>query len=107
MPRGAYKDVIEGPARRFTDAGGALTIEPQLTLRLLEDIDKSGGSDALPLLAFTLEQLFLDCRRAGALRLQNYEDFGGLEGAINSCAPTPIRVSRRTARRARHCCHAA
>ena len=24
MPRGAYKDVIEGPARRFTEAGGAL-----------------------------------------------------------------------------------
>jgi hypothetical protein len=77
--------VIEGPARRFTDAGGTLTIEPQLTLRLLEDIDKGGGSDALPLLlAFTLEQLFLDYRRAGALRLQNYEDFGGLKGAIDA-----------------------
>jgi Novel STAND NTPase 1/WD domain, G-beta repeat len=84
MPRGAYKDVIEGPARRFTDAGGALTIEPQLTERLLEDIDKGGGSDALPLLAFTLEQLFLDYRRAGTLRLQNYEDFGGLKGAIDA-----------------------
>ena len=84
MPRGAYKGVIEGPARRFAAAGGMLTIEPQLTLRLLEDLDKGGGGDALPLLAFTLEQLFLDYRRSGALRLTNYEDFGGLNGAIDA-----------------------
>ena len=84
MPRGAYKEVIEGPARRFAEAGGKLTIEPRLTQRLLEDIDEGGGSDALPLLAFTLEQLFVDYRRAGALRLQDYEDFGGLKGAIDA-----------------------
>ena len=84
MPRGAYKDVIEGPARRYTAAGGMLTIEPQLTLRLLEDIDRGGGGDSLPLLAFTLEQLFLDYRRSRALRLKNYEDFGGLKGAIDA-----------------------
>jgi hypothetical protein len=84
MPRGAYKDVIEGPARRFTEAGGALDIEPQLTQRLLEDLDKGGGSDALPLLAFTLEQLFLEYRRSGALRLANYEELRGLKGAIDA-----------------------
>jgi tetratricopeptide (TPR) repeat protein len=84
MPRGAYTDVIEGPARRFGQAGGALTIEPRLTLRLLEDIERGAGSDALPLLAFTLEQLFLDRRREGALRLKDYEDFGGLKGAIDA-----------------------
>jgi WD40 repeat protein len=84
MPRGAYKDVIEGPALRYSQAGGELTIEPQLTERLLEDIDKGGGSDALPLLAFTLEQLFLDYQSSGALRLTNYENFGGLRGAINA-----------------------
>jgi TIR domain len=84
MPAGTYKDVIEGPARRFAAAGGALTIEPQLTQRLLDDIDKGGGSDALPLLAFTLEQLFLEYRRTGALRLANYQTFGGLGGAIDA-----------------------
>jgi hypothetical protein len=92
MPRGAYKDVIEGPVRRFTDAGGAPTIEPQLSERLLEDIGEGGGSDALPLLAFTLEQLFLDYRRAGALRFQKYEDFGGLEGAIDAWMAMTPRV---------------
>ena len=84
MPRAAYKDVIEGPARRFVTAGGRLAIEPQLTERLLADIDRGGGSDALPLLAFTLEQLFIEYRRAGALRLANYEEFGGLKGAIDA-----------------------
>ena len=54
MPRGAYIDVIEGPARRLVEAGGRLAIEPRLTERLLGDIDKGGGKDALPLLAFTL-----------------------------------------------------
>ncbi len=84
LPRAAYKDVIEGPARRFVTAGGRLAIEPQLTERLLADIDRGGGSDALPLLAFTLEQLFIEYRRTGVLRLANYEEFGGLKGAIDA-----------------------
>ena len=99
MPRAAYNDVIEGPARRFVNAGGRLTIDPQLTQRLLADIERGGGSDALPLLAFTLEQLFIEYRRAGALRLQNYEEFGG--GAIDAAverafsrADTDARIPR-------------
>ena len=61
-----------------------LTIEPRLTARLLEDVAEGGGSDALPLLAFTLEQLFEDYGRSGVLRLQDYWDFGGLKGAIDA-----------------------
>ena len=101
MPRAAYNDVIEGPARRFVNAGGRLTIDPQLTQQLLADIERGGGSDALPLLAFTLEQLFIEYRRAGALRLQNYEEFGGLKGAIDAAverafsrADTDARIPR-------------
>ena len=101
MPKVSYKEVIEGPARRFVGAGGKLSIEPQLTLRLLVDIDESGSGDALPLLAFTLEQLFLEYRRAGALRLEYYEEFGGLRGAINAAveralarADTDSRIPR-------------
>ncbi|SEE86480.1 WD-40 repeat-containing protein [Rhizobiales bacterium GAS191] len=84
MPRGAYTEVIAGPARRLTEAGGKLALEPQLTQRLLEDVEKGGGSDALPLLAFTLEQLYLEHGRAGALKLADYEGFGGLKGAIDA-----------------------
>jgi tetratricopeptide (TPR) repeat protein len=84
MPRGAYVDVIEGPAHRLEEAGGKLAIEPQLTQHLLADIEKGGGSDALPLLAFTLEQLYLDYRQSGGLRLADYHKFGGLKGAIDA-----------------------
>ena len=83
MPRGAYQEVIEGPARRVEEAGGKLAIEPALTERLLVDIE-AGAGDALPLLAFTLEQLYLDYRQTGALRLTDYERFGGLKGAIDA-----------------------
>ena len=83
MPRGAYHDVIEGPARRVEEAGGKLAIEPALTQRLLVDIE-AGAGDALPLLAFTLEQLYLDYRQTGALRLVDYEKFGGIKGAIDA-----------------------
>jgi WD40 repeat protein len=83
MPRGAYNDVIEGPARRVVEAGGKLAIEPALTQRLLVDIE-GGAGDALPLLAFTLEQLYLDYRQRGALRLVDYEKFGGIKGAIDA-----------------------
>ena len=90
LPRRAYKDVIEGPARRFAYAGGKLTIERQLTERLLEDLEKGGG-DALPLLAFTLEQLFLEYHRSGALRLADYEEFGELRGAIDAAVGRAFR----------------
>ena len=83
MPRGAYNDVIEGPARRVEEAGGKLAIEPALTQRLFVDIE-AGAGDALPLLAFTLEQLYLDYRQTGALRLVDYEKFGGIKGAIDA-----------------------
>jgi WD40 repeat protein len=83
MPRGAYQDVIEGPARRVEEAGGKLAIEPALTQQLLIDIERGAG-DALPLLAFTLEQLYLDYRQTGAMRRKDYEKFGGLRGAIDA-----------------------
>ncbi len=84
LPRSAFKEVIEGPARAFAEAGGKLAIEPQLTERLLADLDVGSGGDALPLLAFTLEQLFLEYRRSGALKLVDYLQFGGLRGAIDA-----------------------
>ena len=83
LPRASYKEVIEGPARRIVETGGRLRVEPQLTERLMSDLDL-GGVDALPLLAFTLEQLYLEYSAAGALRLADYEAFGGVKGAIDA-----------------------
>jgi hypothetical protein len=83
ISHGAYKEVIEGPQRRVSETGGRLAIEPRLTLRLLDDIAK-GGADALPLLAFALEQLYLDYNKSGALTLAHYEALGGFAGAIDA-----------------------
>ena len=96
MPRGAYQSVIEGPAARLADSGRRLAIEPRLTQRLLEDIETGGGSDALPLLAFTLEQLYVEYGRAGgALRLADYEAFSGIAGAIEAAVERALEAPDR------------
>jgi WD40 repeat protein len=77
IPLGAFKEVIEGPARL---AQPPVTVDPDLVDRLLRDLD---SEDALPLLAFTLERLALRRRSGGILSLAEYvEELGGLQGAI-------------------------
>jgi WD40 repeat protein len=77
MPIGAFKEVIEGPARV---ADPPLSIDPALTERLLYDIETA---DALPLLALALQRLALNHREPGRLSLVDYsEDLGGLQGAV-------------------------
>ncbi|HEX4192254.1 MAG TPA: TIR domain-containing protein [Stellaceae bacterium] len=95
MPRGAYQTIIEGPAARLAQTDRRLIIDPQLTERLLKDVDKGSGSDALPLLAFTLEQLYLDYGIGGALRLSHYEDFGGIRGAIEAAIARVFKAADR------------
>ena len=74
---GDFKDVIEGPARL---ARPPIEIEPELTGQLLTDLD---STDALPLLAFTLERLKAKFSEHGKLTLAGYRDgLGGINGAI-------------------------
>jgi WD40 repeat protein len=98
MPRGAYQTVIEGPAARLSGSDRTLVVEPRLTQRLLEDIERGGGSDALPLLAFTLGQLFEDFGGSGALSLADYESFGGIQGAIEAALRRVMRAADRDPR---------
>jgi tetratricopeptide (TPR) repeat protein len=98
MPRGAYQTVIEGPATRLRETGRALSIEPRLTQALLEDIERDGGSDALPLLAFTLEQLYLEYGGSGALKLADYVKFGGIRGAIEAGVERALAAADRDPR---------
>jgi WD40 repeat protein len=81
IPRGEFKAVIEGPAARATAAGRKLTLEPVLTEQLLRDAE---GADALPLLGFTLERLFLEYGGDGDLRLDEYDKLGGVRGSITA-----------------------
>ncbi|MEB3266278.1 MAG: SUMF1/EgtB/PvdO family nonheme iron enzyme [Cyanobacteriota bacterium] len=69
--------LITGPADR-----SSLTLEPGLEARL---VNESGGRDALPLLAFTLEKLW-NAKEGQMLTLKAYADLGGVEGAVSTRA---------------------
>ena len=84
LARGSYQDVIEGPTERLKDGPRALTIEPALTQALLADIEAGGGRDALPLLAFTLERLYLEYGARGRLTFADYEALGRIKGSIEA-----------------------
>jgi len=81
LPATEYKAVVEGPAMRATDAGHRLDIDPLLTEKLIDDTE---GADALPLLAFTLERLYLQYGSVGRLQLLDYEALGGVRGSIEA-----------------------
>ena len=84
LPHGAYESVIEGPARRLGQSRRPLKIEPALTHALLADIETGGTKDALPLLAFTLERLYVDHGGDGDLTLAEYRETGGVKGSIEA-----------------------
>lgn len=84
-----FGELITGPADR-----SQLTLQPGLKERLVEE---SGGGDALPLLAFTLEKLWnARVKRGGAaegprgerwdLTVADYKDLGGVAGAVSTRA---------------------
>lgn len=72
-PMYEFGAVIEGPARRMTDNGTPLYIEPELTQRLADDCRQRAGN--LPLLSLTLAKLYEDnCNRPDrTLKLSDYE----------------------------------
>jgi len=81
-----FGQLITGPAAR-----SGLTPQPGLTERLVAD---SGGRDALPLLAFTLEKLWRKRQERGGpvigpngdrwdLTVADYDALGGVAGAVS------------------------
>src|SRR5215203_64554 len=76
-----YRGVIEGPADRASEAGRRLTLEPGLSAALLAEAQ---GADALPLLGFTLERLYVEHGGDGALTLADYDALGGVRGSIEA-----------------------
>jgi len=92
IPHGAFKDVIECPARLTNPP---ISIEPALTERLLRDL---ADDDALPLLAFTLERLLNRTRGRPTLTLANYaSELGGLQGAITAAVDAAFASAARDA----------
>ncbi len=74
LSRPRLPDVIERPAQR-----GGIQFEPGLVQRMIED---TIGGDALPLLAYTLLQLYEHSSNGGTVTLSDYEAVGGVIGAL-------------------------
>lgn len=70
----ALREIIENPA-----AGVGVTFEPGLVERMVGDVKDQPG--ALPLLEFSLTELFLG-RDADELSVDTYNDSGGVLGAL-------------------------
>ncbi|MGP0094488.1 MAG: TIR domain-containing protein [Xanthobacteraceae bacterium] len=101
MPRAAYPAVIEGPANRLKDRPRALTIEPELIQALLADIQSIDGPEALPLLAFTLERLYLQYRGSQRRTLADYNALGPIGGLIEAAADRSLALAKPKAPRER------
>jgi hypothetical protein len=93
MRKGAYAEVIKGPARRLEGSKRALKIEEPLVDALLADMEAGGAKDALPLLAFTLERLYVEQGGDGDLRLAEYEELGGVKGSIEAAVERALKAA--------------
>ena len=78
----ALRSVIEEPAKV-----AGLSFEEDLVTHLATD---TGSGDALPLLAFTLEQLAHGAKRGDQLTHQRYADIGGVQGALQRQADAAL-----------------
>jgi formylglycine-generating enzyme required for sulfatase activity len=78
-----FDSLIEEPARRY-----GVRVDTQLVEALIEDAPKE---DALPLLAFGLQRLWLQYAASGALVLDNYVRVGRLRGLIEDGAERALR----------------
>ncbi|MEM7543976.1 MAG: TIR domain-containing protein [Pseudomonadota bacterium] len=73
-----FAQVIEGPA-----ALGGVELGSGLVQAVIKD---TGANDALPLLAFTLRELYERYGDDNLLELQEYDDLGRLEGSVARAA---------------------
>ena len=75
LPVENFPQVIEGPADR-----AEIALEPGLVHSMIAD---ARTDDALPLLAFTLREMYERCRDQQRLTLKVYrDDLGGIKGAV-------------------------
>lgn len=86
LPVDRFKDIICGPAGLV-----GLDVDDELIERMVKD---TGTRDALPLLAYTLRQLWDNetYRADGRFELREYEDLGGLEGSVRRAADEALAV---------------
>ena len=83
LPVYRFAEAIEAPAARY-----GVEIEPRLVEALIDD---TGGADALPLLAFTLQRLWRQYQSERRIVTDNYESVGKLGGLIEDAAERALR----------------
>ncbi|MGH3753978.1 MAG: WD40 repeat domain-containing protein [Pseudonocardiaceae bacterium] len=93
LRREALRDVIEKPARL-----AGINVEPSLVVQLVRDTD---AGEALPLLAFTLNQLADGVSRGNHLPAARYEQLGGVQGALTHQADKALAAAVTTGGRSR------
>ena len=81
-------EVIEGPA-----ALADLRFAPGLVQRMVTDTAR--GVDGLPLLAYTLRELYQRVGTGGTVRIDDYEALGGVVGALQRRADQVLAELRR------------
>ena len=101
MPHGSYAEVIKGPATRLEETTRPLRIGDALVGVLLEDIEAGGSKDALPLLSFTMERLYLENMGTGALTVTEYQNLGGIKGSIEEAVEQALTADTDPAHPAR------
>jgi hypothetical protein len=74
IPRSGFGELIEGPANLV-----GLRLDPGLATKVVED---AATANALPLLAFTLAQLWDRFGDDGELTVAEYDALGGLAGSV-------------------------
>jgi len=97
MPKGSYADVITGPALRLNASKCALTLDEHLVEALLTDIEEGGSKDALALLAFTLERLYLEYGGRKKMTLDDYRALKGIQGSIEAAVEQALKEADRDA----------
>jgi WD40 repeat protein len=75
LGRDALYDVITGPAAK----AGLRFDPPELTQLMVDD---AGGGDALPLLAYTLQELYLAAGKSMVVTAADYRHLNGVTGAL-------------------------
>jgi formylglycine-generating enzyme required for sulfatase activity len=93
MPKGSYAEVIKGPALRLEGTKRPLAIEDALVDTLLADIEAGGAKDALPLLAFTLERLYVEHGGDGDMTIAEYRSLGGIQGSIEAAVERALTAA--------------
>jgi hypothetical protein len=93
MPKGNYAEVIKGPSQRLDGTPRALKIEESLVAELLVDIEDGISKDALPLLAFILERLYVEYGAGGSLQLSQYRQIGGIQGSIEAAVEEALKAA--------------